>query len=183
MKSKSLTVSQKQKLDDTVEKIGVLFSSVRTNVIELAKLIVNTEKDKVLRVRLLEELKTRKVMNESTYSQLRTIGYKTTLQEPHILPFLPRTQTTIYQIAKELTSEEIELNIKKKKINELSTNDDIIDIINEKKDKSGSGNKTDRKLFTVKISQENFKKYNLNEGKDKLKKKIENAFPYLKITN
>jgi hypothetical protein len=163
MENRGLTISQKQTLDETVEKIGVLFTSVKTNVMELAKEISNADKQSFLRVRLKEELKTRNIMDESMYSQLLKLGNKKILYQPHILPFLPRPQTTIYQIAKEFTDQEIEVHVKNKKINELSTTDDIIEIINEKKDKLGSGNKTDRKLFSIKITSDNYKKFNLKK--------------------
>jgi hypothetical protein len=178
-----LTIPNKNKVNQIVDKINNLYTNVKNNVLELADTIYQAHKDKVIRKQLLTELIERKIMKESTFSIFNTIGKKQLLFQPQIRKYLPSTQVSLYKIATKLTEDDIKKNIEKGKISQNSSEDEIIELINSTNEVQGKSESTDRKLFTVKITQKNYTKYKMNKKKDELKKKIEKTFPYLKITS
>ena len=178
-----LTVSEHNNLNQIIERIDNLYTNVKNNVLELADIIHQTHKSKVLRLQLLTELKERKIMKESTFSIFNTIGSQRILFQPEIKKYLPSTQVSLYKISTKLTTDDIKNNVKKGNILPNSSEDEIIDLINSVNEVQGKTESTDRKLFTVKTTQKNYTKYKMDKNKDKIKKDIEKKFPFLKITS
>lgn len=178
-----LTVLEQNNLNQIVEKIDNLYTNVKNNVLELADIIHQAHKSKVLRLQLLTELKERKIMKESTFSIFNTIGSQRILFQPEIKKYLPSTQVSLYKISTKLTTDDIKNNVKKGNILPNSSEDEIIDLINSVNEVQGKTESTDRKLFTVKTTQKNYTKYKMYKNKDLIKEAIEKKFPYLKITS
>jgi hypothetical protein len=86
-------------------------------------------------------------------------------------------------VATKLTTDDIKSNVKKGNILPNSSDDEIIELINNINEVQGKTESTDRKLFTVKTTQKNYTKYKMYKNKDKIKKAIEKKFPFLKITS
>jgi len=178
-----LTVSEQNNLNQIVETIDNLYTNVKNNVLELADIIHQAHKSKVLRLQLLTELKERGIMKESTFSIFNSIGSARILFQPEIKKFLPSSQNALYRVATKLTTDDIKSNVKKGNISPNSSDDEIIELINNVNEVQGKTESTDRKLFTVKTTQKNYTKYKMYKNKDKIKKAIEKKFPFLKITN
>ena len=178
-----LTVSEQNNLNQIVEKIDNLYTNVKNNVLELADIIHQANKSKVLRLQLLTELKERKIMKESTFSIFNTIGSQRILFQPEIKKYLPSTQVSLYKISTKLTTDDIKNNVKKGNISPNSSDDEIIELINSVNEVQGKTESTDRKLFTVKTTQKNYTKYKMYKNKDKIKLALEKKFPFLKITS
>jgi polyhydroxyalkanoate synthesis regulator phasin len=177
-----LTVTEEEQLNQVVDKIDNLYTDVKNNVLELADIIHQTDKSKVMRLELLTRLKERKIMKESTFSIFNSIGRQRILFQPEIKKYLPPSQNSLYRIGTKLSTDDIKNNVKKGKISTNSTDDEIIELINEINEVKGKSESIDRKLFTVKATQENYTKYKMKKNKDKIKKALEKKFPYLKIT-
>lgn len=178
-----LTISEQDELNQVVEKIDNLFTDVKNNVLEIADIIHQAHKSKVMRLQLLTKLKERGIMKESTFSIFNSIGSSRILFQPEIKKYLPPSQNSLYRVATKLTTDDIKNNVKKGKISPNSSDDEIIELINDINEVQGKTESIDRKLFTVKTTQKNYTKYKMNKNKEKIKKAIEKKFPFLKITS
>jgi len=174
------------KLKNAVAKLEDLFIQFKKNTLEIANIIYETRKDKeIYNVKEGDKLKdyltTNKIMSETAYSCFLSIGKAQYLQKPEMIEYIPLHQQSLYLISKDIQVSDLQTLIKQKKITPTTTIAELTDIINNLKNTKKNTSKKPTRLFTISISYDDFKKH---KGEIKtIKAKIEQLFPYLKITN